>query len=521
MVRILRDRLVGVPSRLRVVRTHRLRGRWTLSQPIGALLLTAGLVLLHGTTSQAGDEPRGNAADSKASTAKDADGKPAVTTGHPAAADGDWSRFRGPNGAGVVSGAGPTPVTWSPTENIQWKIELPGPGSSSPIIVGDKVFVTSWSGYGAERGGRGGKQDDLKRHLTCLDRRTGATIWDKSVAAYLPEDNYGGMFAENGYATHTPVSDGERIYVFFGKTGALAFDMKGNQLWQTPLGTGSDRMGWGSASSPILYKNLVIVTAAAESQTLYALDKATGKEVWRSKAEGFDSTWGTPVLVEVDENRTDLVIAVPYDIWGFNPDTGKLKWYCEALNTRSFCSSVVADGKIVYAMGDQGSGSIAVKVGGIDNVTKTHVLWTGRDTNRIGTPVVADGRIYFVSNRVASCLDAKTGSRIFQGRLGGTSTAAAPEDGEPRRRPGGGGGRGGRGGQDYSSPVAADGKLYFVTRNGETHVLKLGDKFEQLATNRVTEDTEDFSASPAISNGAIFLRSSRHLYCVAEKAGTK
>jgi len=442
------------------------------------------------------------------------------------ASAGDWTRFRGPNGSGVSEETSSTPVTWSATKNLKWKVALPGPGSSSPIIVGNKVFVTCWSGYGTDRANRGEKQENLKRHLICLDRQSGKTIWDKTVDPYLPEDNYGGMFAEHGYATHTPASDGERVYVFFGKTGALAFDMDGNQLWKTAVGTGSDRMGWGSGCSPILYKNLVIVTASPESQTMYALDKLTGKEVWHAEAEGFGGTWGTPVLVKVDDTRTDIVIGVPYEIWAFNADTGKLRWYCEALNTRSFCSSVVTDGSLIYAMGDQGSGSIAIKSGGEKDITKTHVAWTGRDNNRIGTPIAFGGKLYFVSNRVATCVDAATGTRIYQGRLGGGggSTEAPPENNGERRPPGrgpGGGGPGGPGGgrgggQDYSSPVVADGKLYYVSRNGDAHVIKLGDKFEQLATNRVTDESEDFSATPAISDGALFIRSSKHLYCIAE-----
>lgn len=460
----------------------------------------------------------------------------AVMTFCSVAAAGDWARFRGPNGSGISEDAKSTPVTWSPTKNIKWKVQLPGPGSSSPIIVGDKVFVTCWSGYGTDRGNRSGAQKDLKRHLICLDRETGKTVWDKSVDPYLPEDNYGGMFAEHGYATHTPASDGERVYVFFGKTGALAFDMSGTRLWQTPLGTGSDRMGWGSGCSPILYKNLVIVTAAPESGAMYALDKVTGKEVWKAEADGFSGTWSTPVLVEVDDRRTDIVVGVPGEIWAFNPDTGKLKWYCEALGGRSFCSSVVTDGKAIYAMGDQGSGSIAIKAGGEKDVSKSHVLWTGRDNNRIGTPLVTDGKLYFISNKVVTCVDALTNKRIYQGRLGGGSSAnvAADEGQRPNRGPGGGGrgpggpgggfgpggggpgGRGGMGGQDYSSPVAADGKLYFVTRGGDIHVIRLGDTFEQLATNRVTEETEDFSATPAISDGAIYIRSSKHVFCVEE-----
>ncbi|MGC4006091.1 MAG: PQQ-binding-like beta-propeller repeat protein [Pirellulales bacterium] len=276
----------------------------------------------------------------------------------------DWSRFRGPNGGGVSAETAATPTTWSATQNLKWKVALPGPGSSCPIVVGEKLFVTCWSGYGMERSGRAGEQENLKRHLICLDRGTGKTLWDRTVDPFLPEDDYQGMFAEHGYATHTPVSDGERVYVFFGKTGALAFDLEGKQLWQTAVGTGSDRQGWGSGSSPILYKNLVIVTASPESHAVYGLDKTTGKQVWMSQAEGFASTWGTPILVEVDDKRTDIVLGVPNEIWGLNPETGKLRWYSDALKSRSYCSSVVTDGKLIFAMGDQGSGSIALKIGG-------------------------------------------------------------------------------------------------------------------------------------------------------------
>ena len=130
---------------------------------------------------------------------------------------GDWPRFRGPNGTGVSMDESPVPTSWSATENLKWKVALPGPGSSSPIVVGNRVFVTCWSGYGTGRGNPGDQQD-LRRHLICIDRQTGDTLWSKTVEPYLPEDPYGGMFTQHGYASHTPVSDGERVYVFFGKT---------------------------------------------------------------------------------------------------------------------------------------------------------------------------------------------------------------------------------------------------------------------------------------------------------------
>jgi hypothetical protein len=253
-----------------------------------------------------------------------------------------------------------------------------------------------------------------------------------------------------------------------------------------------------------------------------ALDKRTGREVWRKEAQGFAGTWGTPVLVKVAADRTDLVLAVPYEIWGFDPQTGKLRWFCEALKTDSFCSSLTVDNDVVYAVEGRGGGSIAVRAGGTGDVTKTHVVWTGRHNSRISTPLLSDGRLYFIAGGIVNCITAAQGEKVFQARLGeGGDTP--PEGGGGRGARGfgrggpggGGGGRGGVGGQDYSSPVAADGKLYYVSRGGEIHVLKLGETFEKLATNRLTSDPEDFSGTPAISDGQIFIRSSRHLYCVS------
>ncbi len=445
----------------------------------------------------------------------------------------DWSRFRGPNGSGVASDAKSLPTSFSATENLQWKMPLPGPGSSSPIVVGEKVLITCWSGYGVSREDPGDMKA-LKLHLMCFDRKSGKQLWDKAIDAHYPEEEYRGMFAEHGYASHTPASDGKHVFVFFGKTGLYAFDLEGKELWHKSVGTGTGDKGWGTASSPILYKDLVIVTASAESQSLVAFKKETGEQAWKQEADGLIGTWGTPVLVEVDKSRTDLVLGVPYEVWGLNPETGKLRWLCEAAQDQSYCSSVVAKDDIVYAIEGRGGGSFAIKAGGKDDVTKTNMVWSGSGRNRIGTPVVADGKIYFVSGKVVNCLDAATGKELYQGRLTSKSgggepqpQSAAPPAGGPGGGGGGGGfggfggGRGGRGGgmggQDYSSPVVGDGKLYYVARNGEIFVVKLGDKFEQISANRLTSDTEDFSASPAISDKQIFIRSSKHLYCVGQK----
>lgn len=448
----------------------------------------------------------------------------------------DWSRFRGPNGTGVASDAKSLPTTFSDTENLQWKVPLPGPGSSSPIVVGQKVLVTCWSGYGVSRQDPGDLKA-LKLHLMCFDRKSGKQLWDKAVDAHYPEEEYQGMFAEHGYASHTPVSDGKQVFVYFGKTGLYAFDLDGKELWHKNVGTGAGAKGWGSSSSPILYKDMVIATASAESHALIAFKKETGEQVWKQEADGLVGTWGTPILVEVDKSRTDLVLGVPYEIWGLNPDTGKLRWFCNASEDESYCSSVVASGDVVYAVEGRGGGSFAVKAGGKDDVTKSNMVWSGSGRNRIGTPVIADGKLYFISGKVINCVDTATGKEIYQARLnsksgnsagaqpggGGGPGGGGPGGGGPGGFGGGGfgGGRGGRGGgmggQDYSSPVIGDGKLYYVARNGEIFVVKLGDTFEQISSNRVTSDTEDFSATPAISDSQIFIRSSKHLYSVGNK----
>jgi len=431
---------------------------------------------------------------------------------------GDWSRFRGPNGSGISSDTAPLPARWSEETHLQWKTELPGPGSSCPIVAGRKVFLTCWSGYAD--GNAAGSLEELERHLVCIDRKTGEELWKRSVKAKLPEETFRGMFAENGYASHTPVSDGEIVVAYFGKSGVHAFDMDGKKLWETSVGSDLDRRGWGSASSPILFGNLVIVTATVESHALVGLDRKTGRQVWKQAAEGFGSTWGTPILVEVD-GRTELVIGVPYEFWALNPENGKLLWYCETISSNSMCSSLVAHDGVVYGMesGPGGGGVVAVRAGGKGDVSKTHVLWRGSDRSRIGTPLIHGGRLYFVNSGVVGCLDATTGKRIYQGRLsGGTPATGNTRSGRQGSTGGFGGGRsrGGRGGgQDYSSAVIADGKLYYPRRSGDVFVVRLGDEFEQLAVNRFESSAGDFNAAPAVSDGQLFIRSSRTLYCVA------
>ena len=329
----------------------------------------------------------------------------------------DWSRFRGPNGTG--KSASEIPVSWTPHANLAWKAALPGSGVSSPIVVGDLVFVTCYSGYGLDRENPG-NINDLQRHLVCLDSATGDKKWQVDVAAEQPEDPYSGIgVTAHGYASHTPVSDGEHVFVYFGKSGARAYDLEGNLVWQKNLGKESDPWKWGSAASPIVHENLLIVTASAESQSIVALDKATGDEVWRQEASGLDGMWGTPVFVEVDDGRTDMVMSVPREMWGLDPASGKLRWYAEATGAEQTHSSPVVGGGMVYAFTGRGGGSVAVKAGGEGDVTGSNVVWSGQDTARFGSPVGHQTNLYLVASGVLSVIDGRTGKKTKQVRLRG------------------------------------------------------------------------------------------------------
>ena len=402
----------------------------------------------------------------------------------------DWSRFRGPNGSAVSDDRG-VPTDWSDSKNLVWKADLPGPGSSSPIIVGERVFVTCYSGYGISRSDEGDLKQ-LQRHLVCVSLKDGKILWDKSIASKQSEDRYSGFLRDHGYATSTPASDGERVYVFCGKTGVVAFDLEGKELWQTPVGTGSAMNGWGSGSSPILYRDTVIVNAAAESKSLIALDKKTGKQAWRSDADSIYGSWATPVLVDVPNGKTELVLNAPYEMWGFDPDNGEFLWFAEGIQDSTICGSLVARDGIVYAVGGRSGSAVAVKAGGRDDVSKSHVVWKKSLTSYVPSPVLAGDRILSVNERgIVGCLDAKTGEQLFQQRLSNA-------------------------GGVYASPVVIGGKAYIVTRQNGTFVMDLSGKGEVLTQNKLDDDT-DFNASPAVADGKLLLRSNRSLYCIANK----
>jgi len=416
---------------------------------------------------------------------------------------GDWPRFRGPDGSGVAVDSDSLPTTWSPTANVAWKTQMPGPGASSPIIVGGKAFVTCYSGYGLTQENPG-EIENLVRHLVCVNLQTGKVLWQKDVKAALPEDPYTGIgVTAHGYASHTPVSDGKNVYTFFGKSGVHAFDMDGKELWQAEVGKESDPTKWGSSSSPVIYNNTVIVTASAESQAIIGLDTQTGKELWRQEAEGLDGMWGTPTLVKIDEDRTDLVMCVAKELWGLDPASGKLRWFASATGAEQAYSSVILDGKRVFAFTGRGGGSIAIDAGGSGDVSKTNTVWTGGETTSFATPVRHKSKVYLVTSGVVNVVDEKTGEKVQQVRLAGALQT------------------GGRfGSLDYPSPIVVGDRMFYLNGSGQMFVFDLTGELKQIAVNRVTADVETFWGTPAVSDGRLVLRSSMHLYCVADKGET-
>jgi len=339
----------------------------------------------------------------------------------------------------------------------------------------------------------------------------------------------------HGFASSTPVTDGEYVYVLFGKAGVVAFDLKGNELWKKSVGSGSAQMGWGSAASPVLYKNLVIVNAGAEAEAIIALNRSTGDEVWKAPADGLNGCWTTPILVDIGDGKQDLVLNAPYEIWGLNPDTGKVRWYCDGIQGGTVCPTVVTKDGIVYAIGGGGGGTqgaaVAVKAGGKGDVNKTHVVWRNeRVGSYVTSPVIVGDHLYWINNQnVAICLKLADGEVVYQERLaGGGGGGARPQPGgrpQPSGRPdggfgggfGGGRGGGGFGSQPYASVVAADGKIFAFMRQSEAVVLAAEPKFEILAKNKLDDDAGIFNATPAIHNGQLLVRSDKYLYCLGTK----
>jgi outer membrane protein assembly factor BamB len=399
----------------------------------------------------------------------------------PAAAE-NWPGWRGPDRMGH-SAEKDLPLTWGPKEHVKWKAPLPDTGNASPVVWGDRVFVTQATEKGTRRG------------VICFDRASGKQLWFKTIEYRETEPTH----ATNPHGSATPVTDGERVYASLGSAGLVCYDFSGNRVWQKSFGPQIHI--WGNASSPVLYGDLVVLfVGPGETQALVALDKKTGDPVWRHDEPGGKSgttgnqdwigSWSTPVVAKVN-GRDELILNVPLRVKGFDPKTGKELWACDGLGKLVYTSPVVSDDGIVVAMSGYGGPALAVKVGGSGDVTKTHRLWhhTKNIPQRIGSPVIVGDHAFLVSEPgLGQCFELKAGRDLWEKtRL--TSTT-------------------------WGSLVSAGGRLYVTNVAGETLVLApTPEKADVLATNKLPDKV---LASIAVADGELFIRGYKNLWCIGK-----
>jgi outer membrane protein assembly factor BamB len=396
---------------------------------------------------------------------------------------GDWPAFRGPAGNGIAREE-KAPLHWASDKNVRWKMSLPGPGNSSPIVSRGRVFITCAESQGTNR------------NLYCVDQLSGKTLWVQTVTFPGVEPTH----RSNSYCASTPVADGSRVVVWHGSAGVFCYDFEGRTLWEKDLGP--VRHDWGYASSPILYHGKVILNFGPGSRTfLAALDLKTGDLLWkREESGGLDATdkrmvgsWSTPVVIQVD-GKDQILCSMPTRVMACDPETGSLLWFCGGLGSEKvdlvYASPVVSGPIGVAFTGWINGPTIGFKLGGVGDITASNRLWLDKQPQRIGSGVVIDGRLYIVNAGpgTAQCIECRTGKVLWTERL--------------------------EGGESWGSVLLAAGRLYVTSRRGVTTVFRPNpEKFELMAMNDLGEPS---NATPAISDGQIFLRTDEHLYCIAE-----
>jgi outer membrane protein assembly factor BamB len=382
----------------------------------------------------------------------------------------EWPGWRGPRGDGTSTETN-LPLRWSATENVRWKAEVPGTGHSSPVVWGDRVFLTTC------------REREKQRALLCYDRRDGKLLWERVVVTAPLERKH----ALNSYASSTPVTDGTHVWVSFlaqPRMLVACYDFDGNKVWEkSPAEFHSVH---GFCSPPVLYRDTVILNGDQDDPAafLVALDKATGAERWRAARPGIRSY--CPPLIAEAAGRRQLVLTGAKTTAGYDPDTGRRLWVIDGPTEQFVASLVYHDGLFFLTAGYPEYHFLAIRPDGSGNVTDTYVVWrTQKGAGYVPAPVAWDHYVYVVKDDgLASCFAAATGKRAWMERLGKHHSA---------------------------SPVVAAGYLYFPDDDGVTHVLKAGPTFEVVARNPLGEKCV---ASPAVSRGDIFIRTSKHLWCI-------
>lgn len=415
-------------------------------------------------------------------------------------AQDDWPQWRGLNNNGMARGD--APHEWSDTKNIAWRVAIPGRGNSSPVIWGDKIFLTTAvptdgatasampqprsQGRGPGGGANAGREH--KFVVMCLDRRNGKVLWERVAKVATPHEGYHHQYGS--FASNTPVTDGKNVYAFFGSRGIYCYDLNGKLVWEKSFTPMRMKLGFGEGVATVLDGNSLYLKFDQEQGShLLALDKQTGKEIWRvARDEG--SSWSPPLIV-THNGRKQMVVSASSKVRSYDPGTGKLIWECAGLGSNVIPAPVINAGVVYVMSGHREPNLLAIQLGREGDLTGTEaVLWTNNRGNAYtGSPVLHDGKLYFVSDSgMLSCLDARTGKAHYQ----------------QQRLP--------RSYNFKSSPVGANGKLYLATEEGDVVVVKMGEKYEVLAVNTLTDQM--FIATPAIAGGSIYLRSQEALYCV-------
>lgn len=465
----------------------------------------------------------------------------------------NWPTFRGPEFTGVSETAKP-PTTWSESENIKWKVELPGRGSGSPIVWGDRIYLQAaiktdrtadtqpptaarsstrsfqltagrmgqllaqaeappaetapasgeteerrGEGRRGRRGGFGGGGGGFgiaaptnvhQFVVMCLDRNTGKPIWQEVATEAIPHEGHHGTAS---FASSTPVTDGKNLYVSFGSRGVYSYDMDGKLRWKKDLGIMRTRNMFGEGSSPALYGDTVVINWDHEGQSfITALDANTGQEKWKVDRDE-ETTWNTPLILEHD-GKIQVIVNGMNRARSYDLETGEIIWECGGQAMGAIPCPVVYNGLALCMTGHRGAALYAIPLSARGDITDTdQIAWTlDKDTPYVPSPLLYGDHLYFTksNNGVISCYQAETGEQIFKAE----------------RIPG----------IDmiYASPVGADGRIYIAGRNGATVVAKHGNEFEVLATNQLDEPID---ATPALVGNEIIIRGEKSLYCIAEK----
>jgi outer membrane protein assembly factor BamB len=416
----------------------------------------------------------------------------AANAGADSAGEKFWPQWRGPLGTGVGPQADP-PLTWSETNNIKWKLALPGEGDSTPIIWADRVFVLSAIPVETttpeinEKGSKG----MFRFTVICVERVSGKILWQKVARETSPHE---GRQENNTFASASPVTDGKLVWAFFGSRGLHCYDLEGNLKWDKDFGLMKTKMGFGEGASPALSGDILVINWDHEGDDfIAAFDKATGKELWRQPRDE-PTGWSTPLIVEF-KGQKQVVVNATGKVRSYDLATGKELWSCGGQTANAIPSPVAKDDLIYVTSGFRGSALQAIRLGRAGDLTGTDaIVWSrNKATPYVPSPLLTDNFLYLISGNdgMISCFDAKSGDAYFEReRLEAIRGV-------------------------YASPVAAGERVYILGREGVCVVLKKGSKPEVLAVNKLADTRSD--ASIALVEKDLFIRTSHYLYCISDK----